>query len=308
MTLSWNYRTMWTLLILPIFLHMGCGQQVPSISLPRVIDGKTEAQNPYPLVALLKPDSQGIYFAFCGGTLVSPHHLVTAAHCSKSADGDVDFVKSVRVVPRTAKPEDESALRLNVAEIFIHPLFDPIKMRSDEDGIVKPWDAHDIAVWRLQGDVPAGAVADLTPAETIDPLLVDLRPVTIIGFGRQSTWESPYEPHILSRAVTPYFKEVSMNVVKKVHMDDGRLLTRRVTVRFPGRSPTEFFAGGTGYPDTCKGDSGSGAYLQSSDGSLIFAGVTSRGNSSCGKGGIYTMVSAYIDWIKDKMVNGSGAS
>jgi V8-like Glu-specific endopeptidase len=71
---------------------------------------------------------------------------------------------------------------------------------------------------------------------------------------------------------------------------------------YGARPQTEFVAGAVGLDkDSCTGDSGGPAYIDV-DGEWQLAGATSRGTSiaprTCGDGGIYTRVHAYVDWIE----------
>jgi secreted trypsin-like serine protease len=65
---------------------------------------------------------------------------------------------------------------------------------------------------------------------------------------------------------------------------------------------TEFVAGAPFLDrDSCNGDSGGPAYLES-DGVWYLAGATSRATASairpCGDGGIYTRVGVFEDWVR----------
>lgn len=84
---------------------------------------------------------------------------------------------------------------------------------------------------------------------------------------------------------------------------------RMVDVPIAGQDPKygadfsrEFVAGAPFLDrDSCNGDSGGPAYLQSGDGWYL-VGATSRATESafrpCGDGGVYTQVSVYEDWIR----------
>ncbi len=71
---------------------------------------------------------------------------------------------------------------------------------------------------------------------------------------------------------------------------------------FGADSETEFVAGAPFLDrDSCNGDSGGPAYLQSED-SWYLAGATSRATARtirpCGDGGIYTRVKSFEDWVR----------
>ena len=79
---------------------------------------------------------------FCGGTLVRPNMVVTAAHCS-------DFVTAPQVQVLTGTQLlDGSGTRRNVARIAIHPSWNSNTFDND------------VAVWELTTDAP-GPLATL---------------------------------------------------------------------------------------------------------------------------------------------------
>jgi len=70
----------------------------------------------------------------------------------------------------------------------------------------------------------------------------------------------------------------------------------------------EMVAGGNGH-DSCNGDSGGPAYVQTDSG-LKLAGTTSRATANatvnCGDGGIYVRVDRYLDWIRHTAKDNGG--
>lgn len=72
--------------------------------------------------------------------------------------------------------------------------------------------------------------------------------------------------------------------------------------KYGADAETEFVAGAPFLNrDSCNGDSGGPAYVQAGDGWYL-AGATSRATASsrrpCGDGGIYTAVSAHLEWVR----------
>ncbi|XP_066266384.1 chymotrypsinogen A-like [Branchiostoma lanceolatum] len=51
----------------------------------------------------------------------------------------------------------------------------------------------------------------------------------------------------------------------------------------------------------CQGDSGGPAVVQGDDGKWYVVGLTSWGQNGCGYGTVFTRVSAYLDWIAEKI-------
>jgi serpin B len=65
------------------------------------------------------------------------------------------------------------------------------------------------------------------------------------------------------------------------------------------RTGSEFIAGVSGSPDTCKGDSGGPVYI-TVGGTMYTAGITSRPSVGdvCGSGGIYEVLGAFESWLQ----------
>ncbi|MBL4683449.1 MAG: trypsin-like serine protease [Nannocystaceae bacterium] len=97
--------------------------------------------------------------------------------------------------------------------------------------------------------------------------------VTLVGFGSDPNAED----------------DESIGVKRKV--------TTTIT-RF-SKDGLEFFAGGD-ERDSCEGDSGGPAFVTLADGSVLLAGITSRGSSPCGKGGFYGAPYPSLCWIREE--------
>jgi secreted trypsin-like serine protease len=114
---------------------------------PRVVGGKPAGPNDNPFqVALMKRDeSDNKRAQFCGGTLIGPDVVVTAAHCS-------DFVTADRVqILAGTRKLDGSGKRYDVARIAY-----PSTWNSQTF-------SNDVAVWRLKGPATGIPLATLAP-------------------------------------------------------------------------------------------------------------------------------------------------
>lgn len=124
--------------------------QVGNIGLPvsRIVGGRRAdaTDNPFQVALLNKDIANNFNAQFCGGSLISPTIIVTAAHCS-------DFVNSSQVQVLTgARSLDGTGTRRDVQAIVVHPKWNS----SNQD--------YDVAVWRLSSPA-AGPFATLAATD-----------------------------------------------------------------------------------------------------------------------------------------------
>ncbi|RMG94510.1 MAG: hypothetical protein D6705_16055 [Deltaproteobacteria bacterium] len=195
----------------------------------------------------------------CSGTLISPTHVLTAAHCL--ADLPADAVIEVFFGER-----DTPGMQVTSAGFAVHPEFCPPSEGCDED-------LHDFGVVELETPL---AVDDIPPIlwkqSEWDATMKEGATVTLVGYGRSDNDDG-----------TP-----TIGVKRKVAVEIDWLTD----------SGLEFFAGGEG-KDSCEGDSGGPAFVRMADGSYRLAGVLSRGSVPCGDGGVYGIPYAAACWIRD---------
>lgn len=257
---------------------IGCSAATQSVSHTKIVKGRDADAKLYPVVSLNEGDSASDTSSFCTGVMISPRHLLTAAHCSLGDDGKSTDPASVSVVANESDPESENVELHSVQSIAVHEDYSSENTADESADDVKPGDARDIAIWTL-----SEPVRDVHTARVLDPndvldAFVDGQSVVIMGYGKHSAREPASAHHNLRMAETKFSK--------------------RLGAEEDALSASEFFAGGKGLPDTCNGDSGGPAFVKSKNGTLLLVGLTSRGPDSCDRGGIYTLVPAYRGWIK----------
>ncbi|MFL6122362.1 S1 family peptidase, partial [Actinophytocola sp.] len=95
----------------------------PSSVQPKIIGGEetTIEENPF-VVALTTPDG----FQFCGGTIVAPTKVLTAAHCTDGQDPS-----EIRVVAGRTTLSADGGTTAGVTDIWIHPDWNSSALTSD---------------------------------------------------------------------------------------------------------------------------------------------------------------------------------
>lgn len=85
---------------------------------PRIVGGTAASEGQYPYAVAIATPSR---FQYCGGTIISPRHVLTAAHC-QVAVGDQALVGSVDLTKARA---------VKIVESRINPAFDPATLDYD---------------------------------------------------------------------------------------------------------------------------------------------------------------------------------
>jgi secreted trypsin-like serine protease len=200
-------------------------------------------------------------FQFCGGTLIAPDEVLTAAHCAAGQSPD-----SVRVVAGREDKQSEEGAELEVVDIWIHPDF-----ASADRG-------DDVALLTL------GQKTELTPLPLAGPddtaLYEEGVPAEAYGWGRVSEQGSP------SRRL--------LGVVLPLTSD------ATCATAYPQFDPLAMVCAGEpdGGVDTCQGDSGGPLVAE---GKLIGVTSWGEGCGRPGKPGVYARVSTYEKVVSEQL-------
>ncbi|XP_023169900.2 uncharacterized protein LOC111598738 [Drosophila hydei] len=233
-------------------------------NLLKIIGGKAARKGEWPWqVAIFNRFKE----AFCGGTLIAPLWVLTAAHCVRK-------VLYVRFGEHNLDYEDGTEVQLRVLKSYKHPSFDKRTVDSD------------VALLRLPKPVNATSWIGYSclprPYQPL-PKNVDC---TVIGWGKRRN-RDVVGTSVLHQADVPI-----------IPMENCRSVYHDYTI-----TKNMFCAGHRrGRIDTCAGDSGGPLLCRDSTKAnhpwTIF-GITSFGDGCAkrNKFGIYAKVPNYVDWV-----------
>ncbi|XP_007457640.1 PREDICTED: plasminogen-like isoform X5 [Lipotes vexillifer] len=230
----------------------------------RVVGGCVAAPHSWPWqVSLRKRFPSRSHF--CGGTLISPEWVLTAAHCLDRYPRPASY----KVILGAHK---ETAVEESVQEIQVTKLF-PEPTRAD------------IALLKLSS--PAIITNKVIPACLPSPnyVVADRTVCYITGWGET---QGTYGAGLLKEARLPVIEN---KVCNRYEYLNGRV------------KPTELCAGHlAGGADSCQGDSGGPLVCFEKD-KYILQGVTSWGLGCArpNKPGVYVRVSKFVTWIEETM-------
>ncbi|SPE99830.1 S1 family peptidase [Streptomyces sp. MA5143a] len=222
-----------------------------------IVGGTTTTASAYPYVMQITNASQS---QFCGGTLVSPTKVITAAHCLVGRT-----TSNTRVVGgRTFRNGTDGTVR-TVSRIWIHPSYS-----SAESG-------KDVAVLTLSSSMPYTPVSYVTSSQT--GVYAAGTTARILGWGTTSSGGS--SSNQLRTATVP---TVANSVCGSSSSYGSSFIASDMVC-------AGFTSGGV---DTCQGDSGGPLIIGG-----VLAGITSWGNGCADAQypGIYTRLTTFSNTV-----------
>ncbi len=254
----------------------------PPTQVPEIVGGAPASAGEWPWqVALVQGGAVGPSFLddqFCGGSLIHPQWVVTAAHCITDGSGNVVGVTTVDVIAgiyNLASPASGYQYR-DIDQIIRHPSYNGTTADND------------IALLHLASPVTIGGSGETATA------LVPLVPSGIGALTGTNSWVTGWGNINASSPTFPdQLYEVQVPIIANSVCNDS--------LHWSGMITGNMLCAGydAGVSSSCQGDSG-GPLVVSDGGQWKLAGIVSWGGVVCGaayRPGVYTRVSQYGSWV-----------
>ena len=226
----------------------------------RIVGGDQSASDDWPWMVALIDNNASVIDPFCGGSLVSPSWVVTAAHCVEN-----ESYSSFEIYYGDTDVNGENGRRVPVKQILIHPDYNSDLIDSDIAMIELSENLEDIPFISVLSD---------------DTNIVGLDGI-VMGWGR--TGEYAQHSDVLLQVTVP----IVSNETCSEAFDPGEITENMICA---GDAVSK--------KDSCYGDSG-GPLIVYTQGKWFLTGVVSWGEGCARPGnyGVYTRISQFYTFI-----------
>lgn len=240
-------------------------------SQPEIVGGTpaTDGRYPWMVPLLFSKTADNFKAQNCGGSLVSPTKVLTAAHC---------LGPQYDILVGSQDLKSGQGERIRVTKATAHPNYSAKK------------DAFDVAVLTLERPVTTVAPVRFIASKAEElAQMPDGQLLTVIGYGNTKS---------TGQAYSSVLREVSVPVVNRS--------TCNTAPMYPGKiGKTEFCAGFVeGGKDSCQGDSGGPLFRQGASAQDdVQVGIVSWGQGCAlrNKPGVYARMGVVGAWVQEQI-------
>ncbi|WP_421725098.1 S1 family peptidase [Bauldia sp.] len=274
------------------------------ISTEFVVGGSPAAEGAWPWQVRLL-DTRDPNSGFCGGSLIDPQWVLTAAHCLVVGDGIVE-----RVVVGHGSIYQSKLKMVDGAMIIVHPDY-----LTDNHA--------DLALIKLAEPITGAATIGIADPTAESALISPGTKLTVTGWGalwdfegfEEALYSRSGRPEVNTRALLSANALMSPEQLHEVEVEVIDTEECRAAYEAYGQATgagfsiarTEICAGSpSGAKDSCYGDSGGPLVVRAdTPQGYLQVGVVSWG-SQCGNPvlpGVYNRISRFTDWVGAQMAN-----